>query len=132
VFGQVADVSEASLQKNNVTEPIVTFRLERNDPHAGRIFVASVRLEGGDAVGFADNGDWIEAAGTRKSAHLVASCCINHTTGAVYSQSVALRVAGTAVKAIIVVLVLAGFALAVILVILIVGAAHRFPWGTFR
>ena len=111
VFGQVADVSEATLQTsrpfstNQVTEPIVTLRLERNDPHAGRSFIANVRLNGGDAVGFADVGDWIEAVGKRKPAHLVATHCVNHTTGAEYGVR-PVGLSATIVIAIVIVIVI--------------------------
>jgi hypothetical protein len=120
VLGQVTDVSEATLQSNQGAEPIMTLRLERNDPHAGRTFLASVRLKGGDSVGFADVGDWIEAVGKRKSAYLVATRCVNHTTGAVYRRSVGQRLATVAkviafvVLAIFVVLFLAFAAIQVV------------------
>ena len=107
LVGQVTDVSEATLQTNQVSEPIVTFRLERNDPHSGRSFVATVRLKGGDAVGFADVGDWIEAVGKRKSAHLVATRCVNHTTGAVYGHGAGRRVGQAVVVAVAVVVIVA-------------------------
>ena len=85
VFGQVVDVDVGSVQMGQMSQPVLTMRLERNDPHAGRTFVAAVRLTGGDALGFADVGDWVEAVGRKKSAYLVASRCVNHTTGAVYT-----------------------------------------------
>jgi hypothetical protein len=107
VFGQVTDVSEGSIQVNQSTEPVATLRLERYDPHVGRTSVLIVRLSGGDALGFAETGDWVEAAGRKKSAYIAASRCINHTTGAVYRKGGARKV-GRIVLAIVIVLVVLG------------------------
>lgn len=107
VFGQVTSEDQATIQGTQKSYPIVTLRLERNDPHAGRSFVASVRLDGEDAVGFADVGDWVEAVGRQTSAFLSAKRCVNHTTGAVFDggyQLSALRI----VLMIFVVLVMVG------------------------
>lgn len=79
VIGQVTDVNQNASSH-------VTIRLERYDPHAGRTSVLIVRLRGEDAMGFAETGDWVEATGKKKSAYIDASRCINHTTGAVYSN----------------------------------------------
>ncbi len=84
VAGQVTDVEQTSLQSGQTNTPIFTLRLERNDPHKGRIFIASVRLSGSNASGFADVGDWIEVSGRRNAAFLIATRCVNHTTQAVY------------------------------------------------
>lgn len=84
VYGQVTEVSESALQYGQGSEPIATLRLERHDAHAGRTAVATVRLKGADALGFAGEGDLVEAVGRRTSALLTASHCINHSTGAVY------------------------------------------------
>jgi len=109
VLGQVTDVEKSTLQRGEANDPIVTLRLERNDPHEGRTFVATVRLEGGEALGFADRGDWIEAVGKSKSAYLIARRCINHTTGAVYGTTG--RRALKVLRVILVILLLGGFAL---------------------
>lgn len=82
VFGQVTDVSEGTDPQSS--QPVVTVRLERYDPHVGRTGIFVVRLRGGDALGFAEAGDWVEAAGKRRSAYIDASRCVNHTTGAQY------------------------------------------------
>jgi hypothetical protein len=102
VFGQVADVSEGSILSES-SEPVVTLRLERSDPHAGRTAILVVRLRGGDAPGFAAPGDWVEAAGQRKAAYIEASRCVNHTTGAVYRRA---RTRGLVLLAIVIVFVL--------------------------
>lgn len=91
VVGQVTDVVNGSLQANQSSTPIVTFRLERHDPHEGRVQVASVRLAGADAVGFVKVGDWVEVVGKRENAHIDASRAVNHTTSAVYKQSASAR-----------------------------------------
>lgn len=84
VSGQVLASSEGSVQGQKESTPVVTVRLERNDPHAGRTLVASVRLRGPDALGFAHVGDWIEVAGPTRSAYVEARRSVNHTTGAHY------------------------------------------------
>jgi hypothetical protein len=84
IWGYVSGVSEGSVQTGEQSKPVVTLRLERNDPHEGRTSVSIVRLSGGEALGFAKAGDLVEAVGRRKSAYLVATDCVNHTTGAAY------------------------------------------------
>ncbi|WP_271023388.1 hypothetical protein [Rhizobium sp. RCAM05973] len=84
IAGQVTDVEQATLQSGQTNVPILTLRLERNDPHAGRTFVASVRLVGTSVSGFADVGDWVEAIGRKSPTFLAATRCVNHTTQAVY------------------------------------------------
>lgn len=87
VSGQVSGVSESIVHVGQHPEPVATFRLERHDPHAGRLAVATVRLNGPDALGFVSAGDWVEAVGKRDGAHLVARHCINHTTHSVFKLS---------------------------------------------
>ena len=87
LWGYVSGVSEGSVQTGEQPKPVVTLRLERNDPHQGRTSVLSVRLSGGEALGFAKAGDLVEAVGSRESAYLVAKDCVNHTTGAVYHDA---------------------------------------------
>lgn len=84
VWGYVSGVSEGTVQTGDHSKPVVTLRLERNEAHEGRTSVSSVRLSGGEALGFAKAGDLVEAVGSRESAYLVARDSVNHTTGAVY------------------------------------------------
>jgi hypothetical protein len=91
VLGQVTTVTSGSKTVNNAPEAFVVLRLERHDPHAGRTSILDVRLDGDDSIGFASTGDWIEAAGKRKSSHLRAGQAINHTTGAAYKRGAAQR-----------------------------------------
>jgi hypothetical protein len=120
IAGEVATVSEGAVPVNQTSKPIVTLRLERHDPHAGPTHVATVRLQGGDALGFARVGDWVEATGRNRSAHLVASHCVNHSTGAVYRAGFAARFGVTLLT--FTAVVVAGIVFLLIFMVFVVGA----------
>lgn len=82
VRGEVTDVTD-----DRIGEPVVTLRLERHDPHAGRTSVVIVRLIGTEALGFAERGDRVEVTGKQRKAYIAGSRAVNHTTGAIYTRS---------------------------------------------
>lgn len=86
VIGQVATVNETSVQVNQQPVAVSTLRLESHTAHEGRTAVATVRLQGPEAVGFAEVGDWIEVTGKKKSVFLLGAKAINHTTNATFTK----------------------------------------------
>lgn len=87
LLGQVTQVTVGSTTTGDNSMQALVMRIERHDPHAGRTSISDVRIDGDESIGFASVGDWVEARGKRKSSHLRAVRCINHTTGAVYAPS---------------------------------------------
>jgi hypothetical protein len=66
----------------NISQAVVTFRLEQYDPYAGRTGLVTVRLLGNRAIGFVTEGDWIEVQGKAESGFINAETALNHTSGA--------------------------------------------------
>jgi hypothetical protein len=82
VAGEVRNISQGTVQRNNVPITVVTFRLERHDPSGGRTSVVTVRLRGSRAIGFASEGDWVEALGQSSQGFINVRRAVNRTSGA--------------------------------------------------
>jgi hypothetical protein len=84
VAGEVRNISQGTQQVNAETVTVLTFRLERHDPSGGRTSVVTVRLRGSQAIGFATEGDWVEAQGKDSKGFLDVRRAVNRTSGAEY------------------------------------------------
>jgi len=88
VSGLARAVNPTTVQNPNGTSTtVVTFRLEQYDARAGRTGVLTVRLFEENALGFVNEGDWVEVAGKLKNGFLKADKAVNHTSHAQYSRS---------------------------------------------
>ena len=83
-LGQARGIQQHSPRWN--TSLITAFRLERFAPDRGRLPAGAVRLRGQAAVGFANDGDWVEALGWQRGGIVRARRAFNHSTGAVYRR----------------------------------------------
>ena len=84
VAGEVSSIAQGTVSNSNGSTVVVTFRLERHDPSAGRTSVVTVRMGGSRAIGFAAEGDWVEALGPAKQGFINVQRAINRTSGAEY------------------------------------------------
>jgi hypothetical protein len=88
VSGLARAVNPTTVQNPNGTSTtVVTFRLEQYDARAGRTGVLTVRLFEENALGFVNEGDWVEVTGKLKHGFLKADKAVNHTSQAQYSRS---------------------------------------------
>ena len=88
VAGLARAVNVSTVQNPNKTATtMVTFRLEQYDARAGRTGVLTVRLFEENALGFVNDGDWVEVTGKIKHGILKADKAVNHTSQAQYSRS---------------------------------------------
>lgn len=83
-LGQARGIQQHSPRWN--TSLITAFRLERFAPDRGRLPAGAVRLRGQAAVGFANDGDWVEALGWQRGGVVRARRAFNHSTGAAYRR----------------------------------------------
>jgi hypothetical protein len=88
VSGLARAVNVGTIQAPNGTQTtVVTFRLEQYHASAGRTGVVTVRLFEENALGFVNEGDWIEVTGKIKHGFLKADKAVNHTSHAQYSRA---------------------------------------------
>ncbi len=87
VAGEVRNLAQGTVQHNNGSTTVVTFRLEQHNPTAGRTSVVTVRMTGSRAIGFASEGDWVEALGPASRGFINVRRAINRTSGAEYQGS---------------------------------------------
>lgn len=115
VAGEVRGLDVTTLAApNGVPVPVVTFRVEGRDPNGTPTGTTPVRLRGDAAVGFADDGDWVEVTGERRDGVLLGRRGRNTTTGAIYKGSVGMsRSMKIAVTVVFLAVVAIGIAFAV-------------------
>lgn len=90
--GEVSGLGMASLPSGtDEVGPVVLFRLEARDKGGTRTGITPVRLHGAGAVGFAENGDWVEVTGRFRKGTLYAKKAWNRSTGASFQSSPFIR-----------------------------------------
>ncbi len=87
VAGEVRNLAQGTIHHNNGSTTVVTFRLEQHNPAAGRTSIVTVRMKGSRAIGFASEGDWVEALGPASQGFINARRAINRTSGAEFQSS---------------------------------------------
>ena len=85
--GQIRNIAQGTVSNSNGSTVVVTFRLERHYPSAGRTSVVTVRLGGSRAIGFALEGDWVEARGSASQGFVNVTQAVNRTSGAQFQAT---------------------------------------------
>jgi len=92
VAGEVSGLGMASLPAGaSEAGPVVMFRVETRDATGSRTGIIPVRLKGASAIGFAEDGDWVEVSGRSRKGVLDAHKARNKTTGASFESSPTVR-----------------------------------------